>query len=131
MRSRSTGVLTSAVLAFAVGYVLWPPGYVYWTRVADVLGEPLSLALVALLAAAGGAVATLRLAVPLAELVAGSVIAYAVGMALLEAAITADSPVHLNPSREFRPLGREGMRHGADHPLLGGRAGIQLPLRVE
>ncbi|WMT08581.1 hypothetical protein NP511_02855 [Natrinema thermotolerans] len=79
MRSRSTGVLTSAVLAFAGGYVLWPAGYVYWTRVADVLGEPLTLALVALLAAAGGAVTTLRLAVPLAELVAGSVIAYAVG----------------------------------------------------
>ncbi|AGB32257.1 hypothetical protein Natpe_2441 [Natrinema pellirubrum DSM 15624] len=94
MRSRSTGVLTSAVLAFAVGYVLWPPGYVYWTRVADVLGEPLTLALVALLAAVGGAVATLRLAVPLADLVAGSVLAYAVGMALLESVITADSPVH-------------------------------------
>ncbi|OAQ53801.1 hypothetical protein HTG_05930 [Natrinema mahii] len=58
------------------------------------LGEPLALALVALLAGGGGAVAAVRLAVPLADLVADSVIADAVGMALLEAVMTADSPVH-------------------------------------
>lgn len=94
MRSRSAGVLASAGLAFALGVALWPPGNVYWTRIAAVLGESLTLALVALLAAGGGAVAAVRFAVPISELVAGGVIAYAVGTVLLEAVITADSPVH-------------------------------------
>ncbi|PCR90797.1 hypothetical protein [Natrinema ejinorense] len=94
MSRRSTGVLVCSLLAFVVGYALWPPRHVYWEGVARVIGEPLTLALVGLLAVGVGLVAGGLLEFSIVEFVAGGVIAYAAGMALIEYVLTTDSPVH-------------------------------------
>lgn len=87
-------VVVTALLAYAAGYILWPPGRVYWTTVADVIGEPVTIAVVLLLAGAtGGVSATLSGADPIHIAIGGSV-AYTVGMVLVETITTPDSPVH-------------------------------------
>ncbi|WP_135822140.1 hypothetical protein [Halostella litorea] len=94
MERTGNEVVTAVLVALAAGYVLWPPGHVYWTEVADAVGEPATLAAVALLAGAvGGAVAASTGAAP-ASLALGGGIAYVVGMALIETLVTPDSPVH-------------------------------------
>ncbi|MDS0477572.1 hypothetical protein [Natrinema sp. 1APR25-10V2] len=95
MNGRSIEIAASAVFVFAAGFALWPPRHVYWSRVGNVLGEPLTLALVVVLAVivGGGAVALLN--VRLAAFAAGGLIAYVAGMALIAVVIEPISPVHL------------------------------------
>ena len=87
-------VLATSLLAFVVGYALWPPRHVYWLSVAAVVGEGVVLALVALLAAVVGMGAATVLKYSIGEFVVGGLIAYAVGMVLVEAVFATDSPVH-------------------------------------
>ncbi|WP_254763845.1 hypothetical protein [Natrinema marinum] len=95
MNDRSTAVAASAVLAFVAGFALWPPRHVYWSRVANALGEPLTLALVVVLAVIVGSGAVALLEVRFAEFAAGGLIAYVAGMALIAIVIEPISPVHL------------------------------------
>ncbi|WP_254523315.1 hypothetical protein [Natrinema caseinilyticum] len=46
MGRRSTEILASGLLAFAAGYVLWPPRHVYWVQVSQAIGELAALAIV-------------------------------------------------------------------------------------
>ena len=93
--NRVTEVATSALAAFCVGVAVWPPWSeaLYWSAVADAVGTILTLAVVfAVCAVAGGAAA--RLGLSLESLTAGGAIAYALGMAGIEATMSPDSPVH-------------------------------------
>ena len=88
-------VLVSGLFALAALAVLWPPGAVYWTRVANVLGNGPTLAIVGVVAT-GLAVAFARVTdVGVRRFALGTsaaVIAVTVGIALL---LSPDSPVHV------------------------------------
>jgi len=88
-------VASSAVVAVLVGLALWPPRAVYWTGVAAVVGDGVTLAVVCLLAVALGAAFAWLAAVDVRSVAVGGVVAYAVGMAGIEATLSPDSPVHL------------------------------------
>jgi len=94
MPSTLRSVAVSAAFVFLVGAVLWPPRAVYWTRLAAVVGDGVTLAVVGLLALALGAAFARTTAVDARAVAAGGVVAYVVGMVLIEATLTPDSPVH-------------------------------------
>lgn len=88
-------VVTTTAVVLVVGYLLWPPGYVYWDGLVDRLGAVATLAVVAGLAAGVGAWFARTSAIALRHLLAGGVVAYVAGMAAIEAVIAPASPVHL------------------------------------
>ena len=88
-------VARSAVATFLAGLVLWPPRAVYWTRLAGVVGDAVTLVVVCLLALAVGAVLTRVAGVDFPSFAVGALLAYAVGMAAVEAWLSPDSPAHL------------------------------------
>ncbi|MFB6103430.1 MAG: hypothetical protein ABEJ73_12820 [Haloplanus sp.] len=93
--ARMRDTVAGAAFVFLAGLALWPPRAVYWTAVAAVLGDPLTLALVGLLAAGLGAAFVRVTGASLRAFAGGGVAAYAVGMLVIEALIMPDSPVHL------------------------------------
>lgn len=95
MPDRLAAVAGSALFALVVGAVLWPPGAVYWTALAAVVGDGPTLAVVALLGAGAGAAFVRGTGVSWHDLTRGALVAYVVGMAAIEAGMTPDSPVHL------------------------------------
>ncbi|AZH24808.1 hypothetical protein [Haloplanus aerogenes] len=95
MPSSLRSVAASAAFVFLAGLVLWPPRVVYWTRLAAVVGEPVTLGVVCFLALVLGAAFAHVTDVDVRSVAAGGVVAYLVGMALIETALTPDSPVHL------------------------------------
>ncbi|MFB6256805.1 MAG: hypothetical protein ABEH58_08815 [Haloplanus sp.] len=88
-------VARSAVAAVLAGFVLWPPRAVYWMRLAAVVGDAPTLALVALLAVGLGAVLARAAGADLPSFAVGGVIAYAVGMAAIEMLLSPGGPVYL------------------------------------
>ncbi|RCU46453.1 hypothetical protein DU504_03500 [Haloplanus salinus] len=88
-------VARSAVATFLAGLVLWPPRAVYWTRLATVVGDAVTLVVVCLLALAVGAVLARVAGVDFPSFAVGALLAYAVGMAAVEAWLSPDSPAHL------------------------------------
>jgi hypothetical protein len=88
-------VVASALAALVVGAVLWPPGAVYWTALAAVVGTGPTLAVVALLAAVAGAGVGRATGVSGGDLVRGVLLAYLVGMTAVEVTVAPDGPVHL------------------------------------
>lgn len=88
-------VVTSAAFAFLAGLVLWPPGAIYWSEVAGLVGGGPTLAMV------GTAAVVLAVAfeyvadVSLPSFALGTVLAYAAGMVAILVALSPDSPVHL------------------------------------
>jgi len=88
-------VAGSAVATFLAGLALWPPRTVYWTRLAAVAGDGVTLSVVALLAVALGAAFAWLTGVDVASFAGGGLVAYAVGMAAIEAWLSPDSPAHL------------------------------------
>ena len=88
-------VAGSAVAALLAGLALWPPGAVYWTRLAAVVGDGVTLVLVGLLAVALGAVLARVVGADLPSFAVGGSVGYAVGMAAIEVWLSPDSPVHL------------------------------------
>lgn len=86
---------TSAVFASLVGAVLWPPGRVYWTSVAAVVGEAATLVVVATAALGFGVAFAWRTGLSTVRFAVGCLAAYAVGMAAVEAAVAPDGPAHL------------------------------------
>lgn len=81
--------------ALVSGLVLWPPGAVYWTAVATVVGEAPTIGLVLLVAVALGAAfgRVTRIGVP--RFLGGGVPAYVVGMVAIRLVVAPDSPAHL------------------------------------
>ncbi|WP_135303530.1 hypothetical protein [Haloarcula amylovorans] len=94
MENRITEAVAGGAFAFLAGALLWPPRAVYWTALSDRVGTAPTLALVALLAVAAGAAFSRTIGIPTTSLAAGGPLAYLVGMALVERAMTPDSPVH-------------------------------------
>ncbi|MFC7140752.1 hypothetical protein ACFQMA_13090 [Halosimplex aquaticum] len=93
MNARATGI--SAVFAAVAGAALWPPQAVYWTAVAERIGEAPTLAVVIAVAVGlGGAFATIADIRP-QEFAIGAATAYGLGMAAIAVVIAPDSPVHL------------------------------------
>ena len=88
-------VARSAVATVLAGVALWPPRAVYWTRLAAVVGDAPTLALVALLAVGLGAALARVVGADLPSFAGGGLVAYAVGMAAIEAWLSPDSPAHL------------------------------------
>jgi hypothetical protein len=88
-------VAGSAAAISLVGLALWPPRAVYWTRLAAVVGDAVTLAVVLLLALALGAAIRRVAGVDVRAFAVGGLAAYAIGMASIEVALTPDSPVHL------------------------------------
>jgi lipopolysaccharide export LptBFGC system permease protein LptF len=87
-------VVASAAFVALAGLALWPPRAVYWTRLARVVGDGVTLAVVCLLALALGAVFARATGTRVRSFALGGVVAYVGGMAIIEAALTPDSPVH-------------------------------------
>jgi hypothetical protein len=92
VRSELRQVLSSAVFAFVAGAVLWPPGAVYWTAVAAVVGDGVALAAVGVLAVVLGAAFAHATAVDLPWVAAGGAVAYAGGMVVVDVAYEPESP---------------------------------------
>lgn len=88
-------VAGSAVAAFLAGLALWPPRAVYWTRLAAVVGDGVTLAVVCLLAVTLGAGFQRVTGADLPSFAVGGLVAYAVGMAAIEVWLPPDSPAHL------------------------------------
>jgi len=95
MALQHRAVARSAVAALLAGLVIWPPRAVYWPRLAAVVGDGPTLALVALLAVGLGAVLAWLLGADVRSFAVGALLAYAAGMAAIEAWLSPDSPVHL------------------------------------
>jgi len=93
--SRLPEILAAATVALLAGLLLWPPGAVYWTGVADALGDGATLALVSTLALVLGAWFARTSAFALVHIFVGSVIAYGLGMVAIESLLRPDSPAHL------------------------------------
>lgn len=85
----------SAVFVFVAGVVLWPPRTVYWTDIAGEPGGGPTLALVGTVAVVLGMAYQYLTDVGPVGYVAGSVVAYVVGMGAIALVLAADSPVHL------------------------------------
>ncbi|WP_459193363.1 hypothetical protein [Halosimplex sp. J119] len=89
------GVAASAAFTAAAGIALWPPRAVYWTAVAERIGDVPTLAVVIAAAIAlGGAFAIVSDVRP-REFAAGAALAYVLGMAAIAVVIAPESPVHL------------------------------------
>lgn len=95
MPSTLRAVTASAVFAFLVGIALWPPRAVYWRRLAPVVGEGVTLAVVCLLALTVGAAFARTTGVGAWPFAVGGLVAYLVGMVAIAAVLRPDSPVHL------------------------------------
>lgn len=87
-------VPVSAAFALLAGFVLWPPGAVYWVVVAGVVGEGAALVLVVLAALALGACFARLTEMRTRHVLVGTAAAYVAGMAAI-ATTRPDSPVHL------------------------------------
>jgi hypothetical protein len=88
-------VTASAAFALLAGAALWPPRAVYWTRLAAVVGDAVTLALVGLLDLALGAAFAWVAGVAVRPFAVGVAVAYAVGMVAIDLLLAPDSPVHL------------------------------------
>jgi hypothetical protein len=95
MRRQVIEVAVGAAFALLAGALLWPPGAVYWTAVADRIGDVATLVVVATLAAALGAGFARATGIGTRRFAVGSALAYLVGMVGIELARSPDSPVHL------------------------------------
>jgi len=88
-------VAASTLFALAAMAVLWPPGAVYWERVATVVGDGPTLALVGCLAVGLGAAFARLSGMSSRSFAAGVALAYAAGMVAVELRLDPDSPAHL------------------------------------
>lgn len=88
-------VAAATAFVLVAGFALWPPRGVYWTGVADVVGEGPTLVLVVALAAGLGAWFVRTAAFAVRHLVAGGLLAYVAGMAAIEVVLAPDGPAHL------------------------------------
>lgn len=92
-------IAASAAAVFVVGIVLWPPTdtlWQWWTVLPDSMrGDLILLALLLVASVAVGVGLTSAGGVGLSELAIGGLLAYVVGMTLVEIAIAPDSPAHL------------------------------------
>jgi hypothetical protein len=88
-------VLASAAIVLVVLAGLWPPEHVYWTAVADVIGDPATLVLVGSLAVGIGIWVCRTTDFDVRVLVLGSVLAFGVGMGAIQIVFKPDSPAHL------------------------------------
>jgi len=93
--SRSAEIAAATALALVAGLLLWPPGAVYWSDVANVLGDGVTLALVSTLAVVLGAWFARTAAFALVHIFVGGVIAYGLGMVAIEVLLQPNSPAHL------------------------------------
>jgi hypothetical protein len=92
---RPATVAGSALFVFIAGFVLWPPGGVYWTALAAVVVDGPTLALVALLAAVAGGAFVGATGISGSALARGALLAYVAGMTAVEVATAPESPAHL------------------------------------
>jgi len=88
-------VAASTLFALVAMGALWPPGAVYWERVAAVVGDGPTLALVGLLAVGLGVAFARLSSASTGSFAAGVALAYAVGMVAVELRLDPDSPAHL------------------------------------
>lgn len=87
-------IAVSWVFALAAGTLLWPPGAVYWERLAAVIGDGPTLVVVAVIAIGLGAMFAWTTAIGVTSFAIGSMIAYITGMVAIEVVLSPDSPVH-------------------------------------
>ena len=95
MRQSHQGIASSALFVFVAGLVLWPPGAVYWTTLAAVVGDGATLVLVVLLASGLGAGFVWLTRVRVRRFATGGVLAYALWIVVIEAISNPDSPAHI------------------------------------
>ncbi len=93
MRLDWPGLLVSYLAAIGTGWVLWPPGAVYWTALAAVIGSGPTLVLVGAIAAVLGAIVRWLPTVHDWAFLAGAVGAYLTGMVWIGHAFVPDDPV--------------------------------------
>lgn len=92
---RALETAMSAVVALGVAMALWPPARVYWTGLADRVGDAPTLVVVGVIAFAVGAWFLRTSGFGLPHVVAGTAVGYAAGMVAIAVAIEPDSPAHL------------------------------------
>ncbi len=95
MTSRRLAFVVSTIGLFVIGYLLWPPGRVYWFLLADVIGFTLTMMLLFSTATVIGAIVTSLADISLGLLAFSGAVAYLVGMWLIERTIAPSSPVYL------------------------------------
>jgi len=92
---RALETVLSGAVALGVALALWPPGRVYWTALADRVGDAPTLVLVSVLAFGLGAWFVRTSGVSLEHVLAGTALAYAVSMVGIAVVIEPESPAHL------------------------------------
>ena len=85
----------SWIFSLIIGWYLWPPGAVYWSYLAEYVGQPVTLLVVGILASGFGFVFEYLTTVQIRPFVAGTVLAYLSGIIAIDTFLTPDSPVHL------------------------------------
>lgn len=92
----SLETIVSGVLVFAVGYLLWPPfpGQFYWGVVSDVVGGIPTILVVIGLCISFGFVVRMTTPINPINFAIGGLLAYFVGMVLIDTNIEPGSPVH-------------------------------------
>ena len=88
-------IALSWIFSLIIGWILWPPGAVYWSYLAKFVGQPSTLLVVGILATGFGFVFVYLTTVQIRPFVAGTVLGYLSGMIAIGTFITPDSPVHL------------------------------------
>lgn len=88
-------IIGSGVMIFVVGYLIWPPGYFYWDAVSDVAGGSITFLIITGICVGFGIVVRRSTPLPPVNFAVGGLIAYLVGMNLVEATMEPGSPVHL------------------------------------
>lgn len=90
----SLETLVSGILIFLAGYLIWPPRDVYWVAISDKLGESLTILIVVGICIGFGIVVRGTTPITSIHFAIGGLIAYFIGMSLIEGAIDPISPVH-------------------------------------
>lgn len=94
MARRPLEVAASAVGLLVLLVALWPPRRVYWAALAGVIGEVPTMAVAFLAAALAGVGVATATAVGLRSLAVGGLLALVAVVALVEAWLAPESPVH-------------------------------------
>jgi len=125
--ARLAEIAAATVFSIMSGLLIWPPGAVYWTDVANALGDGITLTLVSTLAVVLGAWFARTSAFALVHIFVGGVIAYGLGMAAIAVLLHPTSPAHLvwygallacllGGAAIYRSVAWLGQRRGATAP---------------
>lgn len=77
-----------------IGFLLWPPRFVYWTEIVEYTGETVLIAIIGIISVLLGLAFMRYSGVSILNYISGGIVSYISGMVLIELFIHPVSPVH-------------------------------------